>query len=148
MVGVILLRRDAAVLTMSEEGWAKRTPLSDFPLQKRGGLGTMAIPSGATGGGLVGALEVVGRDEITIVTASGGVTHIDVESVPEQGRRTRGTRITQIPTGDRVVEVARSIASEEGTNGSAAPPIASDETRNEETATSYTGGQSELFGGG
>ena len=148
VVGVILVRRDSAVLTMSEEGWAKRIPLSDFPLQKRGGLGTMAIPPGATGGGLVGALEVVGRDEITIVTASGGVTHIEVESVPEQGRRTRGTRIAQIPTGDRVVEVARSIASEEGTNGSAAPPLTSDEARDEETATSFTGGQSDLFGEG
>ena len=146
VVGVILVRRDSAVLTMSEEGWAKRTPLSDFPLQKRGGLGTMAIPPGASGGGLVGALEIVGRDEITIVTASGGVSHIDVESVPEQGRRTRGTQISQIPTGDRVVEVARSIAREEGTNGSAAPPISSGEPRDEETATSFTGGQSDLFG--
>ncbi len=146
VIGVILVRRDAAVLTMSEEGWAKRTPVTDFPLQKRGGLGTMAFPSGAIGGSLVGALEVVGRDEVTIVTASGGVTHIDVESVPEQGRRTRGTRVAQFSTEDRIVEVARSITSEEGTNGSAAPPIMRDETGHEETVTSSTGEQSELFG--
>ena len=146
VIGVILVRRDAAVLTMSEEGWAKRTPVTDFPLQKRGGLGTMAFPSGAIGGSLVGALEVVGRDEVTIVTASGGVTHIDVESVPEQGRRTRGTRVAQFSTEDRIVEVARSITSEEGTNGSAAPPIMRDKTGHEETVTSSTGEQSELFG--
>ena len=146
VVGVILVRRDAAVLTMSEEGWAKRTPVADFPLQKRGGQGTMAVPSMAIGDSLVGALEVVGRDEVTIVTASGGVTHIDVESVPEQGRRTRGTRVAQFSTEDRIVEVARSIASEEGTNELAAPPIMRDETGHEETVTSSTGEQSELFG--
>ncbi len=146
VVGVILVRRDAAVLTMSEEGWAKRTPVADFPLQKRGGLGMMAFPSRAIGGSLVGALEVVGKDSVTIVTASGKVTHIDVESVPEQGRRTRGTRVVQFSTEDRIVEVARSITSEEGTNASVAPPIMRDETGHEETVTSSTGEQSELFG--
>ncbi len=144
VIGVILVRRDADVLTLNEEGWAKRTPLSDFPLQRRGGLGTMAIPSGAGAGPLVGALEVVGREEVTIVTASGGVTHIDVEAVPEQGRRTRGTRVVQIPRGDRVVEVARSIGSEEGTNGSATRSI-EEEPQVDETVLSLSQAQSELF---
>ncbi len=117
VIGVILVRRDAAVLTMSDEGWAKRTPLSDFPLQKRGGLGTMAIPASAKTGSLIGALEVVGQDEVTVVTANGGVTHLDVESVPEQGRRNRGARVVPVPSGDRVVEISRSIAAEGDTNG-------------------------------
>ncbi len=152
VIGVVLVRRDAAVLTMSEEGWAKRTPLSDFPLQKRGGLGTIA---GGGGESLVGALEVVGQDELTVVTANGGVTDIHVSAVPEQGRRTRGIRVIEIPTGDRVIEVARSIGLQEEANGS--PDTASAEesltaeegdSDLEETGATSTNPQSNLFGGG
>ena len=144
VVGVILVRRESAVLTMSEGGWAKRIPLSDFPLQKRGGLGTMAVPSGGSAGGLAGALEVVGRDEVTIVTANGEVIRLDVEAVPEQGRRTRGTLVLKIPSDDRVVEVGRSLSSEEGTNGSGRP-IENGEPAEGEEVRSSTGAQPDLF---
>ena len=116
VVAVILARRDVDVLTMSDEGWAKRTPLSDFPVQRRGGLGTMAVPFG---GVLAGALEVVGRDEVTVVSSSGEVIQIEASSIPAQGRRTSGTQVVGLSAGDRVVEVARSIGSEGGSNGSA-----------------------------
>jgi DNA gyrase subunit A len=115
VVGVILVRRDVEVLTMSEEGWAKRIPLSDFPIQRRGGMGTMAVPAG---GALAGALELVGREGVTVVSSSGAVTQIEAGSVPEQGRRTRGSLVVGLPSGDHVVEVARSIGSEGGTTGS------------------------------
>jgi DNA gyrase subunit A len=106
------MRREASVLTVNEGGWGKRIPLSEFPLQKRGGLGTLAVPAGATGGGLVGALEVVAGDEVTLVTAVGRVIGVAAVGIPEQGRRTRGGRIAVPPEGDRVVEVSRSIGEE------------------------------------
>ena len=112
VIGVILLRRVAFVLTVTEEGWGKRTPLKEFPLQNRGGLGTLALPSGSPDGSLVGALEVVGLDEVTVVTAGGKVIQIRAEDVPEQGRRTRGVRLVDLQHGDRVVELTRSIGSE------------------------------------
>jgi DNA gyrase subunit A len=125
VVGMVPVRRDAWVLTVSEEGWGKRTPLSEFPLQKRGGLGNLAGPSGAKGGGLVGALEVVPGDEVTLVTAGGQVTRLSAGEVPEQGRRTRGTRLVRVPAGDRVVEVTRSIGSErpERADGAGGEPV-------------------------
>jgi DNA gyrase subunit A len=113
VVGMIPVRRDAFVLTVNEEGWGKRTPLGEFPLQKRGGLGTLIVPSGAKGGGLVGALEVVSGDEISVVTAGGQVSRIQAVEVPEQGRRTRGSRLVRVTAGDRVVEVTRSIGTDE-----------------------------------
>jgi DNA gyrase subunit A len=111
VIGVVLVRRDASVLSMSEEGWGKRTPLSEFPLQKRGGLGTLAIPAGGKGGRLVAALEVVPGDEVTVVTAGGEAIPLEAESVPEQGRRTKGGRVVKIAPGDRVSEVTRSVGS-------------------------------------
>jgi len=121
VIGMIPVRRDAFVLTVTEEGWGKRTPVSEFPLQKRGGLGTLASPSGAKGAQLVGALEVVQGDEVTVVTAGGEVTRVAAADVPEQGRRTRGTRIVKVTAGDRVVEIARSLGNDEEQPGGGEP---------------------------
>jgi DNA gyrase subunit A len=124
VVGMIPVRREAFVLTVSEEGWGKRTPIAEFPLQKRGGLGTLAVPSGTRGAGrLVGALEVVGGDEVTLVTAGGQVTRIQAADVPEQGRRTRGNRLVRVEKGDRVVEVTRSMGSGGGEGASSAGDV-------------------------
>jgi DNA gyrase subunit A len=103
---MLLIRRDSTVLTVSEDGLGKRTPISDFPLQKRGGLGTMAVPSSQKSP-IVCALEVLEADEVMIVTASGAVHRAAADSVPVQGRRTQGKRMADVPTGDRVVEVTR-----------------------------------------
>ncbi|HSH76569.1 MAG TPA: DNA gyrase subunit A, partial [Longimicrobiales bacterium] len=107
VVGMILIRRDSTVLTVSEDGLAKRTQVSDFPLQKRGGLGTLAVPGSGRVSPVVCALEVVEADEVMIVTAEGRVSRASADSVPVQGRRTQGRRLVEIAGGDRVVEVTR-----------------------------------------
>ena len=80
VVGMLLIRRDAWVLSVTEDGKGKRTEVSDFRLQKRGGLGTMAVPTGdatapgaARGTVLVSAWEVLEGDEVMVVMASGQV---------------------------------------------------------------------------
>ena len=107
VVGMLMIRRDSTVLTVSENGTGKRTPVSDFPLQKRGGLGTLAVASGAEVSPVVCALEVVEADEVMIVTAGGQVTRAAADSMPLQGRRTQGRSMMSIEPGDRVVEVTR-----------------------------------------
>lgn len=107
VAGMLLIRRDAKVLTVSEDGLGKRTQISDFPLQNRGGMGNLAVPSGSGNAPLVAALEVVEADEVMLVTAGGKVVRAAADSVPVQGRRTQGKRIATIEPGDRVVEVTR-----------------------------------------
>jgi DNA gyrase subunit A len=107
VVGMVLIRRDSAVLTVSEDGLAKRTAVSDFPLQKRGGLGTLAVSSGEKVSPIVCALEVVEADEVMVVTAGGKVSRAAADAVPIQGRRTQGKRLVELAKGDRVVEVTR-----------------------------------------
>jgi len=92
---------------VSEDGLGKRTPISEFPLQKRGGMGNMVLPTGEKNAPIVAALEVLEADEVMIVTAAGSVTRAAADSVPVQGRRTAGRRMADVPTGDRVVEVTR-----------------------------------------
>ena len=110
-VGMVLIRREAAVLTFTEEGMAKRTPVGDFPLQKRGGLGTLVVPSGERAVRVVSALEVLEADEVMVITAGGKVTRVAASAVPVQGRRTQGKRLVDVGKGDRVVEVTRTQGS-------------------------------------
>jgi DNA gyrase subunit A len=107
VAGMLLIRRDATVLTVSEDGLGKRTPISEFPLQNRGGMGNLAVPGGEKNAPIVCALEVVEADEVMIVTAGGAVTRAAADSVPVQGRRTQGKRMAPVEGGDRVVEVTR-----------------------------------------
>ena len=107
VVGMLLIRRDSTVLTVNEDGIGKRTEVSEFPLQKRGGLGTLAIPSGDEGSPIVSVLEVMEADEVMVVTAGGQVSRAAADSVPVQGRRTQGKAIVTVTSGDRVVEVTR-----------------------------------------
>ncbi len=107
VVGLLLIRRAATVLTVTDRGMGKRTPVDDFPLQKRGGLGTLAMPSGGESANVVCALEVIESDQVVVVTAGGQVSRVDAEAVPMQGRRTQGRRIVTLASSDRVVEVTR-----------------------------------------
>lgn len=120
VAGMLMIRRDATVLTVSEDGLGKRTPISDFPLQKRGGMGNLAVPGGDKNAPLVAALEVMEADEVMIVTAGGAVTRAAADSVPIQGRRTAGKRMADVPSGDRVVEVTRA----QGRGGAPAQELA------------------------
>ena len=117
VVGMLLIRRDAWVLSVTEDGRGKRIEVGDFPLQKRGGLGTLAVPSGdgaAPGTALVSALEVLEGDQVMVVMASGKVTRLHADEVPSQGRRTQGRALVQPDTGDRVVEVTRAYSENAG----------------------------------
>lgn len=108
VVGMLLVRRDAQVLTVTETGIGRRTPLDEFPMQNRGGLGTLALASGEEGGALVSVLEVVGEEEVMVVSAGGKVFRVQVQEVPVQHRRSKGKQMVSLAAGDKVVEVTRS----------------------------------------
>jgi DNA gyrase subunit A len=142
-VGMLLVRRDADVLMVHENGTGKRTAISEFPLQKRGGKGTQLVPSKGAGSRsrspLVGALEVGGDDTVMVVLAGGQVHRVDVDSVPVQGRRTAGRQIVRVPRGGRVVELARSAeggSSRRGASDDATSAVAAATSEDAETGAS------------
>jgi DNA gyrase subunit A len=112
VVGVVPIRREANVLTVTEDAVGKRIPVAEFPLQKRGGLGNLVTPAGGEGSRIVAALEVLDTDEVMLVSGSGQVTRIAAEAIPLQGRRTQGKKLVQLAVGDRVVEVTRTEGEE------------------------------------
>jgi len=111
VVGMLRIKREATLATVDEDGRGKRTSVEEFPLQKRGGLGTLVVSSGEDAGRLVAALEVLEGDEVMVVAASGLVQRIPAETIPVQGRRTQGKRLVELEAGDRIVEVTRAYKS-------------------------------------
>jgi DNA gyrase subunit A len=107
VVGMVVVRRDATLCTVTGKGFAKRTPLGDYPVQKRGGLGTITLDVTAKTGPLIGGKELLDGDELMIIAASGKATRLPAAQVPSQGRATQGKRVIDLDSGDTIVEVAR-----------------------------------------
>ena len=119
VVGMLLVRREAQVLTITDQAIGRRTPVDEFPLQNRGGLGILALAEGEGIGALVSVLEVVEGEDVMVVSAGGKVFRVPVGEIPKQSRRARGRRIAALPAGDRVVEVTRASGPGDEESGSA-----------------------------
>ena len=114
VVGMVVLRRDATLCAITANGFAKRTPVADYPVQKRGGMGTITMDVSDRTGSIVGAKELLEGDELMIITATGVATRVTSDAVPVQGRATQGKRLINAEAGNRVVEVARVAREREG----------------------------------
>ena len=117
VVGMVVVRRDATLCTVTERGYSKRTELAEYPAQKRGGLGTITLDVTDKTGSLVAAKELLAGDELMVIAASGRATRIRAEEVPVQGRATQGRRVLPIGNADRIVEVARVARDNEDGSG-------------------------------
>ena len=105
---------EANVLTATDGGYAKRTPIQEYRVQGRGGLGVKAAKIDEENRGvLVGALVVSGSDEILAITSSGTVIRTGAEQVRQTGRDTMGVRLVNLGDGDSVVSVTRNAEVEE-----------------------------------
>ncbi|HEY0305278.1 MAG TPA: DNA gyrase subunit A [Longimicrobiales bacterium] len=118
VVGMVVVRRDATLCTVTQLGYAKRTNINEYPVQRRGGVGTITLDVSDKTGPLVAGKEVLPGDELMVVAASGAATRVNADDIPLQGRATQGKRVLPVGAGDRVVEVAR-VASESEDDGRA-----------------------------
>ncbi len=98
------------VFTITDGGFAKRSRISDYRLQSRGGLGIKAMKQDGERGSLVGAFIVVEGDEVLAIKQSGQVTRSAIdEHLRPTGRDTKGVRFVGVNERDSVVVVARSV---------------------------------------
>ncbi len=102
------------VFTVTDGGYAKRTTVSEYRRQGRGGLGIKAMRISDARGSLVGAVVVSNGDEVLSVKASGQVTRSPVADVPVKGRDTMGVKFAGVREGDAVVAIALSTEDDAG----------------------------------
>ena len=101
------------VFTVTDGGYAKRTPVGGYRVQNRGGLGIRAMRMDDDRGRLVGGLVVRASDEIIAIKASGQVTRSSVGEVNPTGRDTMGVRFVGVRGGDEVIAIALNPEHEE-----------------------------------
>mgnify|MGYP003334673360 FL=1 len=104
----VVAEGDANVFTATDGGFAKRTPIAEYRVQGRGGLGVKAAKIDEENRGvLVGALVVHPGDEVLAITSSGIVIRTNADEVRQTGRDTMGVRLVNVGEGGSVVSVTR-----------------------------------------
>ena len=98
---------DRYVFTVTDGGFAKRTPVSDYRQQGRAGLGIKAMKLNEDRGSLVGGLVVSEADEVIAMKISGQITRSRVDEVPVKGRDTMGVKFVSVRGDDAVAAIAR-----------------------------------------
>jgi DNA gyrase subunit A len=96
-----------ALLTVTENGYGKRTRIDEYPLQRRGGKGVITIQTSQRNGPVVGALLVDENDEVMLISDRGKIVRTRVGGISVIGRRTQGVRLIRLEPGERLVGVAR-----------------------------------------
>lgn len=93
------------ILTISEQGFGKRTPVSDYRMQSRGGRGVIVMRTSDRNGAVMGARQVRAGDDVMLVSDQGQMIRIHVGEISEQGRTAGGVRLMTVASGEKVVAV-------------------------------------------
>ena len=109
IVDMIVLSGDesARLLTVTENGYGKRTDLEQYRAQGRGGKGIIDIVTGPRNGKVAGAVEVTEEDRVMLITDTGRVIKLRAASIREVNRNTKGVTLMRVEDDERIVGVAR-----------------------------------------
>ena len=112
VVAMEVLRAGGTILSVTERGYGKRTELSEYRLQSRGGVGIINIQTSDRNGKVVGLSEVTDDEELMLITEQGKILRMAARDIRTIGRATQGVRLIDIDGDDHVVSIAR-LAEEE-----------------------------------
>ena len=113
VIGMVVIKRDSTLLSVTENGYGKRSPISDYRLTNRGGKGVINIKTTDRNGKVVAIKEVLDEDELMVITQRGMIIRLPVKTIKVIGRNTQGVRLINLDSGDKVTDVARVVKSEE-----------------------------------
>jgi DNA gyrase subunit A len=105
LISMDVVKTGSTLLTITTQGYGKRTELNEYPLQRRGGKGVKNIE--ARKGGVCCTTTVSEDDELLVTTKDGVVIRIPTSEIRIQGRSTQGVRIMNVKAGDEVAAAAR-----------------------------------------
>jgi DNA gyrase subunit A len=94
------------MLTVSEKGYGKRTPLAEYRITSRGGKGVINLKTTERNGSVVAALQVTEESDVMIITEQGKVIRVHANEIREAGRSTQGVRLLRADQGDEVAAAA------------------------------------------
>ncbi len=113
LIGMVVIRREGTLLTVTENGYGKRSAIGDYRVTNRGGKGVINIKTSQRNGPVVAIKEVVDDDELLLITQKGIINRISMRQVRSIGRNTQGVRLIGLDMKDKLIDVAR-IANNKG----------------------------------
>jgi DNA gyrase subunit A len=106
-VNALIVAEQGFILTASQNGFGKLTPLEEFPKHGRGGQGVIALQITDRNGRMVGALQVSLDDEIMLMSQNGVLVRTPVKDISVVGRNTQGVRLIRLEEGDQLSGLER-----------------------------------------
>jgi DNA gyrase subunit A len=113
VVGTAVLAQEGTVLTVTENGFGKRTQTEEYRKQARGGKGIITMKTTERNGAVVGVLPVTDEDDLMIITDGGKIIRLRVKDLSIIGRNTQGVRLINLDEQEKLVGVARAVKREE-----------------------------------
>jgi len=127
VVSMVGVKRQATLLAVTENGYGKRSEISDYRVSHRGGKGIITIKTNERNGQIVAVKEVIDGDELMIITRHGQMIRMPVKGISVLGRNTQGVRLVNLAAAgdgqllpDAVSGVTRVVSEEEDGNGAEA----------------------------
>ncbi|HTX19509.1 MAG TPA: DNA gyrase subunit A [Bacteroidota bacterium] len=118
VVGAVALKRaSTTILIATENGYGKRSEVSEYRVSHRGGKGIYTVNATDKTGKMIAIKEALDNDDIVVVTSQGMVIRQDATEVRLSGRNTQGVRLIRLEEGDRIADVAVVTPEEEEENG-------------------------------
>jgi DNA gyrase subunit A len=113
VISMVVPEQDGLLLTVCENGYGKRTHISEFPTKGRGGKGMIAIQASDRNGPLVGVTQLFDGDEIMLISDQGTMVRTRGDEVSIVGRNTQGVRVIRLKENEKLVSLARIAEPEE-----------------------------------
>jgi len=119
LISMTLVNDEASLLAVSENGFGKRTSVAEYNVQKRGGQGVFTLKTGGRNGAMIAALLVEDGDQVMMMTDTGRLVRIKLDTVSIIGRNTQGVKLFGVEGNERVIGAVRVVErpDEEGEEG-------------------------------
>jgi DNA gyrase subunit A len=114
VVALEVVDASGTVLTVTENGYGKRTPIDEYRRQSRGGKGLINIKTSGRNGRVVGVKFIRADEGVMLITKNGMIIRLNTADISTIGRNTQGVRLIQLEEADQLVSVARLAEREEG----------------------------------
>jgi len=115
VIGMVVVKREGTLLSVSELGFGKRTNIKEYRVTHRAGKGIKNFKVNEKTGKLISIMEVVDNDDLILISSKGVLLRIHVGNIRTTGRDTMGVHLMRLDSGDMVSDVARIITDDEET---------------------------------
>ncbi len=109
VIGMVVVKREANLLVVTEKGMGKCSAIDEYRVQKRGGKGIITLKATDRTGDAVSIMEVLPEDELMLITKQGIAIRMPVKGIRVAGRNTQGVKLVNLDDHDLVMDVARVV---------------------------------------